>query len=207
MFFQHADILACYGRDALSRTIEVCTGSPTIKPPFWRRGPSHVSIIANSPRGGDSVLALWEATTLCDQDDIITGKPKSGVQVHRIMDRLRAYPGEVRRYSLVPSWKLDKREKDLLLDILIHHHTAGYDYRGAGLSGTRIWKLFRGYNPNPMADFCSELCAICLQRIGRMAICNPSRFNPANLISSILGSGLYDQGTWIKRYPFLKDRA
>ena len=199
MHFSPGCVLEFFGHDYVSRGIEVVTGRPTLRFPFWELGPSHVALVADDPNYRDGVLALWESTTLCPLADEITGTVKTGVQVHRIMERIKAYPGSIRSINLVPSWKITTSERRLLTEFLLHHHREGYDYRNAGLSGTRVYKLLRHVYPNPQAVFCSEFIALALQRIGRMCITNPAVYNPANLVRSLRASGVYSKPVWIKR--------
>ena len=185
------DIAACYGRNVASRSISWATASPWA-PPGLRLGPSHVAIIAL--RDGEP---LWvESTTLVDRRCHIQGRIVDGVQAQVPADRVQDYlvsGGRVDLYRLVEIESLSRSESTLLSRILIDHFLAdatGYDLRGALLSGTRAFQLTRLF---PGADlqqlFCSELIAAVLMRLGRLPRGNPTRYNPARLLRTLVRNG------------------
>lgn len=187
--FEPGDILAFYGRGTISRTIELFTGSPTLIPPFWRLAPSHVGIVWPMYNHGP---LLVESTTLCDLVCRLNKEKRKGVQFHRPEDRLAVYPGHVARIRLANGWKIDEAEADFITGWFYHRRKLTYDARGAICSGTRVLKWTRLL---PTADlgsqFCSELCAAALMRIGRLPIDNPTVYNPASLVAQLIRSGVY----------------
>jgi hypothetical protein len=189
MNFEAGDILAFYGRGAISGTIEFCTGSPTLRPPFWRRGPSHVGIIWPMYTRGN---LLVESTTLCDLVCQVNREKRKGVQFHRPEDRIAAYDGKVSCMRLADGWKIDQAEAEFITGWFWHRRKLAYDARGAICSGTRVLKWTRLL---PVADlgsqFCSELCAAALMRIGRLPVDNPTVYNPASLVARLQRSGIY----------------
>ncbi|MFV0446747.1 MAG: hypothetical protein ACK5Q5_24505 [Planctomycetaceae bacterium] len=185
------DIAACYGRDLLSRTITWCTSS-LLAPCGLRWGPSHVAIMAEQT--GEP---LWiESTTQSSRPCRIHGRIIAGVQAHTPADRINDYVlsgGRIDIYRLVEIESLSRTESQLLSRILFDHFLRTpipYDIRGALLSGTRVFQLTRML---PRADlqqlFCSELVAAVLMRLGRLPRENPTRFNPARLIRTLVRHG------------------
>jgi len=101
----------------------------------------------------------------------------------------------VHLYRLVEIEQLSRDENALLNRILIDHFLQSavrYNWRGAFLSGTRVFQLSRFF---PGADlhqlFCSELVAAVLMRLGRLPRDNPTRFNPARLLRTLVRNGTY----------------
>ena len=176
--FEAADILKFYGREPISRGIEWLT---------W--GPSHVGIIC---RFRDLGWQLVESTTLCDLPDTISGKPKPGVQFHDPYERIAAYKGRVEVMRLVPGRKLWRWEQDYLAKWLMHRRDQAYNYRGAPLSATLLyrWTALLPY-PDQESVFCSQLCAEALQIFNRCPLRNPCVYNPASLSRELRSCGLY----------------
>lgn len=174
------DLLLFYGRDWMSRAIEIGT---------W--GPSHVGMICNFRQAGPQLV---ESTTLCDLPDSMDFSFRKGVQFHDPFDRIRAYAGRIERMRLADGWWLDNEEKDVLCRWLIHVRGLPYDLRGALISGTRV---FKWTSLAPYADrsslFCSELCAGALMRLGRLPLSNPSAYNPASLARRLQRCGTYSR--------------
>jgi hypothetical protein len=189
--FQPLDIMACFGSDATSRTISWATASP-LAPPRLRIGPSHVAVICEF-RG----QPVWiESTSQCVHPCLINGHAVTGCQAHqpevRISDYL-AQNGTVDVYRLSPVDRLSARESELLTKILLRHFVGQkvtYDFGGALLSGTRLFKHTRLL---PGADlhqlFCSELAAKVLMRLGRLNRDNPTKYNPASLLRQLVREG------------------
>jgi len=187
------DVMACFGRDAISRVITAGTWSP-FGPRGLRLGPSHVAIVCEL----DGEPVWVESTTLCRTACIVRLMHVAGVQVHWPEDRLQDYKsqgGHVERYTLTPINRLKKAESKLLTRILVDHFArkaVGYDVGGALISGTRVWQLLRSF---PGADlnrlFCSELVSAVLQRLGRLNRTNPTRHNPARLLREAVRQGTY----------------
>jgi hypothetical protein len=185
------DIAACYGRDPVSRCIRWMTASP-LAPAGLRLGPSHVAVITRH----QGELLWLESTTLSGRPCRIQQRPITGVQAHTPAERINdclAAGGAVALYRLVEIESLSKLEATLLSRILIDHFLLGsthYDLSGALLSGTRVFQWTRLF---PRADlqqlFCSELVAAVLMRLGRLPRGNPTRYNPARLLRTLVRHG------------------
>lgn len=175
---RHGDVLFFYGRDLISRIIEVAT-----------RGPSHVAIVCEH-QGRQLIV---ESTTLCPWDCVITGKRIDGVQAHYWQDRIATYPGRVDRLRLLPHWELTAEESALMSHLLIDHWIGRpYDLRGALISGTKFLKLTRWVRyPDLGSQFCSELVAAVLMRLGRLPLGNAQIYNPASLVRALRRCGTY----------------
>jgi hypothetical protein len=136
-------------------------------------------------------MVLWESTTLCRLPDMLTGERVQGVQVHGIEERIASYNGSVYHLPLVPSWRLAYDEWSVLTRFLAHHKGGHYDYEGAAISGSRVFKFLENRWPDQKSIFCSELCAAGLMRVGRLPVSNSSLFNPANLVRAIQSTGTH----------------
>ena len=191
--FVPGDIAACFGGDLTSRVISCGTAS-LLAPPGLRIGPSHVAVIAEHDGS-----PLWiESTTLSPRPCRIGGRTTAGVQAHHPHQRIEDYRlnrGVVHLYRLVEIDRLSQAESQLLSRILVDHfvrRSVQYDYRGAILSGTRVFQLTRLF---PGADlqqlFCSELIAAVLMRLGRLPRGNPTRYNPARLLRTLVRNGTF----------------
>ncbi len=185
------DLAACFGGDAVSRTISIGTAS-LFAPKRLKLCPSHVAVICQQ-----NGSPLWvESTTLCQHPCVIRRKCVSGAQAHLPEHRIQDYVkvgGRVDLYRLTPIDRLCHAESELLTRILIRHFVGrdvSYDTGGALLSGTRLFKHTRLF---PRADlnqlFCSELAAKVLMRLGRLNRDNPTKFNPATLIRRLVRDG------------------
>ena len=185
------DLAACFGSDAVSRTISIGTAS-LFAPKRLKLGPSHVAVIC--VQNGS---ALWvESTTLCEHPCVIRRECVGGAQAHLPEHRIQDYVnagGRVDLYRLTPIDRLSHAESGLLTRILITHfirRDVSYDTGGALLSGTRLFKHTRLF---PRADlnqlFCSELAAKVLMRLGRLNRDNPTKFNPATLVRRLVRDG------------------
>jgi hypothetical protein len=193
MEWETGDLAACYGGDVASRVISWGTAS-VLGPASLRIGPSHVAIIcryAGQP--------LWvESTTFCRRSCVVQNRLISGVQAHEPQERVLDYEtsgGRVDRYRLTDINSLSRIESRLLSRILVGHcvrKNRSYDLAGALLSGTRVFQMTRLF---PAADleslFCSELVAAVLMRLNRMNHANPTRFNPARLMRTLVRTGKY----------------
>jgi hypothetical protein len=176
--FQPGDVLAFHGTGVMSRLIELAT---------W--GPSHVGMIAEW--GGEKVMV--ESTSLCTRPCLIRGTVVHGVQVHYPEERITDYNGAAELYRLVPLWSLSESESALLTRILQHlvNEHVGYDFSRAALSGTRVLKWLE--YPDPGSQFCSELIAGMVMRLGRFPISNPAAYNPAGLIRTLQSTGVAEK--------------
>ena len=197
--FEPGDIAACYGTDPVSRVIRCWTGSRLL-PTALRMRPSHVAMLC--PYNGERVWV--ESTSRRPHECLVRGETVSGCQVQpprlRIADYVHA-GGHVDLYRINPFYRLRDGEADELAGWLIDYFVragAGYDTRGAVLSGTRVYQLSQLF---PVADletvFCSELIAAVLMRLNRINHTNPARYNPARLMRQIVRDGLYQ---FHKRY-------
>lgn len=196
------DLVACYGTDWVSQTIQFLTYS-LLAPKELRRGPSHLAIITESDRG-----LLWvESTTLCRHPCLVRGKRVSGCQAHEPLERIDDYlstGGAVAVYRLTGINQLDESERQLLRRILFQHFLwsrVDYDLSGAILSGTHA---MRWLGLLPGADlqslFCSELVAAILMRLNRLNHENPTGFSPARLLRTLVMLGKYHRvAHWIAR--------
>ena len=190
---QPGDVMACWGRDWISRGITFGTWS-LFGPRGLRLGPSHVAIICH--RAGEP--AWVESTTMAPHPCLVRGEHAAGVQVHQPDNRIRDYlaqGGKVIRYALSPINRLTGSESELLTKILLEKFVdrgINYDLGGALISGTRVFQLLRSF---PGADlnrlFCSELVSAVLQRLGRLNRTNPTRHNPARLLREAVRQGVY----------------
>lgn len=198
MDLKAGDIAACYGTDRPARLIQWETVS-LLAPPGLRLGPSHVAIIAATKalaRGNRSQLVWCESTTLCDHPCLFRGRPVSGIQAHWPEQRIADYVdagGRVAIYRLRPFDILLPSESRYLMQQLhgLLHQRIDYDYRGAAISGTRLYKWLGHLAADEQTLFCSELIAALLQRLGRMNRSNPTRFNPASLLRELVRTGVY----------------
>lgn len=187
------DIAACYGVDAVSRMISWQTLS-VFAPRGLRLGPSHVAITL--PIDGKT---WWcESTSMSPRPCVYAGRAVSGCQLHDPADRVDDYKsvgGRVVRYTLADVWRFSGAEQRQLGDIYKRHFVAvgkGYDYGGAAISGTRLWKWLPVVPPDALESlFCSELIAALLMRMGRMGIDNATRFNPGSLLRRLVTTGVY----------------
>lgn len=193
MTWQHGDILACYGAEAVSRAISWGTFS-LFAPCGLRVAPSHVSIIADL----HGEPAVFESTTLSNRECLIAGEVTAGIQCQRPIERVWDYThrgGRVDVYRLMRWEELSRPTEVYELSDLLRRMTEArlrYDTFGAVLSGTRAFQMTRLF---PTADleslFCSELVAFCLMRLNRMARANPARFNPGRLLRRLVSHGTY----------------
>ncbi|MDE2101864.1 MAG: hypothetical protein KGL39_31755 [Patescibacteria group bacterium] len=178
--FESADLLIFYGRGWISRGIELAT---------W--GPSHVGIVCDFHGLGKEILV--ESTTLCNLPCLVAGRPKSGVQFHRVAERLANYDGSIYRMRLLPGWKLDHYQRSRLAKSLWRLREHGYTRIGAGLSaGPPLWKASELFPyPDLGSVFCSELCAHAIMQAGPLPADNPAAYNPASLMRDLRRRCLY----------------
>jgi hypothetical protein len=192
------DILACYGRDRVSRGIRRWTYRPWYADRRLRRAPSHVAIAAQlQPPGSAAKRVVWvESTSLCRRSCVMSGHPVCGVQAHdpdkRIIDYVDA-GGAVHVYRLTPGCELEVSESFKLSQICEHllKNRIGYDTLGAGVSGLAITRRWLNRVADLDSLFCSELVARVLQAINRMNWANPSNYTPGDLLRELVCSGVY----------------
>ena len=163
------DILGFSGNSWWSAGINVATYGL----PWWSL--SHVGIVAEIPKHciwPDSVimdcrycppkpgtLVLFESTMSCDLPCIFQGKVVSGVQGHKIADRVAEYQGKVWRYPMRRT--LRPLESERLTHYLLSHLGVDYDtigaFRAGGVGFSFVESLFR---PEDLTSlFCSEFVA------------------------------------------------
>lgn len=191
--WQPGDVVAFWGRSALSRTISLVTA-----PQFGLRpGPSHVAIVCRLRPWGD---LLVESTTLNPLYDLFRGKRVDGCQAHPPWDVIERFDGRVELYRLKPLWSLSTSEAELLARVLITHFVVagvGYDTQSAILSGApflgRLIGWLDGDRTALETVFCSELIAAALQRLGRLPVVSPSLTTPASLIRRMVRRGIYER--------------
>lgn len=173
---QPGDLLLFAGRDLGSRAIAAITCSPAqLLTGQWF---SHVGIIA---RFRERTL-LWESISEEAEPCVIQSRHVSGPQAHWPESRIRNYGGKAWLLRLDPRLRLSPHQSSRLTDFLESKLGDGYDYRDAGISGTRFIRLMRWIHPSAKSLFCSELCAGALRDIGAMdRDINPAAYNPARL--------------------------
>lgn len=196
MELQPGDIMACFGTDLVSRGISLQTAWP-LAPRGLRLGPSHVALIC--PQVPSGPLRWFESTTLCPRPCLIRRRRVSGAQCHEPEARVHDYVrrgGRVHVYRLSQLDQLTEGEVAHLAKMLCHVTDSALDYNtgGAIVSGLRVVSrlpsLFR-INGRMDDVFCSQLIAAVLQRRHRMNRSNPSTFNPARLLRTLVREGTY----------------
>lgn len=199
------DIFACWGTDLVSRGISFETSllSWITGPSGLRWSPSHVAIAC--PRldldHPERTTSYWfESTTLATRICLSAGTPVSGVQVHRVRDRMRDYlfaGGCVAVYRLTQIDALRTDEQARLwqmLDTYVGREdraAIGYDTGGAIFSGSRLLKYLPFSRSDLQTMFCSELIAAVLQRLCRLNRENPAKFHPGLLLRRLVRQGTY----------------
>uniref|UniRef100_UPI003F5BDC36 hypothetical protein n=1 Tax=Planctomicrobium sp. SH664 TaxID=3448125 RepID=UPI003F5BDC36 len=194
MTFEPGDIAACHGTDWTSRVIRWSTAS-FLPPRRLMLGPSHVAMICSWQ--GEQIWV--ESTRMCRTNCLIHGRPVSGAQAHLPGDRIADYVlngGRVDLYRLTAVNRLSHDEQRLLTALLMQFFVipgVNYDLGGALLSGTRVFQWSRLFpRANLEQLFCSELVAAVVMRLNRMNHANPTRFNPARLLRTLVQTGKYE---------------
>lgn len=188
------DILACYGKDLVSRGISLWTSSLR-RPSRLRFGPSHVGIVVEHPSRGNLLI---ESTSLCAHPCLFLGRPVSGVQAHYPETRINDYHvagGRVDVWRPTSYWALSDVERAKLWQILSTHFSdrqTYYDLRGALTSGSRFLCTVLSWLETDMERvFCSELVAAALMRLCRLPLANATRYNPARLLRALARLNVY----------------
>lgn len=115
-----------------------------------------------------------------DEPCVIQSRHVSGPQAHWPDARVRNYRGKVWRLRLWPRNRLDAGQSARLTDFLESCLGDGYDYRDAGISGTRFLRLARWIHPLRSSLFCSEYAMAALKDVGVVdRDLNPAAYNPA----------------------------
>lgn len=160
------DLLYFAGQSPLSQLIRWVT---------WSRF-SHVAIVSGHQG------QVWESTTLSRLPCTIQRRSVSGVQCHylyQVIDDARATGVGVWVQRLRPRWSLPDWSVAKLSAFLRDHLGVRYDYREAGLSGTRLLKYLHSGTATEL--FCSELVASALSAVQRFPLTDPARLNPGAL--------------------------
>lgn len=150
------DIVLFSGKGAFSDIIKYGTLSK------W----SHVGMILNIPEY--DFLTVWESTTLSNIKDLETDRPRKGVQLVPLSDRVQKYSGDITVRQLqgddLPDNSLRK-----LMDL--RRELKGKEYERSKLE--LIKSAYDGPFGNNKEDlssiFCSELVAEAYQRLGLLA--------------------------------------
>lgn len=146
------DLILFSGKGGTSTGIKWLTNSK------W----SHVAMVVRLDDW--DTLLLWEATTLMDLKDVLTGKCRQGVQLVTLSDRIASYDGEVSVRFL--DVKRTPKMKRALVEL--RQELRGRKYE------TRKIELLRAAYDGPLGEnssdlsslFCSELIAESYQRMG-----------------------------------------
>lgn len=204
--------LACSGASLISRVIErftwslfshvaglarVCTSDLVlqhvrpVRDFNWRRaGWTEAQGISTDLLG----LCWFESTTEAGAPCLVVGKPVSGVQVHRVRERLEEYgPGRVWAMRLVQP--LSVEESHTLTALLLDLVGTPYDAPGAGFAGMVSRKLCPSFGSNRERVFCCEYWLACLrlsmQLSGRkLSEFEPGAMNPEDVVHELVGCGI-----------------
>jgi len=203
---QAGDVVACWGRDFASLWISFWTS--ILFWPFAPRGlrwsPSHVAIIADGFQERPELL-WYESTTMCAHHCLFDGRPRSGVQVHRIATRVDDYKqagGRVEVYRLTPGHRLSRRKRQQLRDFLVEYleNDTQYDMRGALGSGLQIFyrlpvtRLILAAVCRGADLFCSDLVARLQMRLELLKeFRDTDEINPGGLMRLNVREGLYQR--------------
>ena len=170
------DIIAFYGDCFSSKVIEWITF-----------GPSHVAIVAEIGNLGE---VLVESVTGVSHPCLIQGKEVNGVQVHHIRERLKDYNNNAVVFRMRKPWRITDAEGKWIEELLrsfINHHDE-YDTLHELLAP--INSLTGWSNPDPWKQFCSEMVASCLMRVGRLPLGNPASYTPGGLVRTLKKIGI-----------------
>jgi hypothetical protein len=143
-------------------------------------------------------LLIFESTTGCDEECVITKKKQNGTQAHYIDSRLQSYRGKVWHYPLLRPLRTGERKK--LSSYLVSSLGIPYDTRGASQSGGKLWSLIesRLHKESLSSLFCSEWVAAGLREIERFDTINASAWSPNSLIRECNERGMLRQCRRIK---------
>jgi hypothetical protein len=187
---QPGDVFACWGTRFASWVIRLMT----VRPRLWSP-PSHVAIAADVQERLVWFESEFEARRPC----LVSGRQTRGAQCHPIEARVGDYldsGGRVAVYRLVDDDALNDTDRLRLEFMLANYCRRGlsYDYRGAVLSGTRVFQATSWMAWSQRESlFCSGmltsvLMRMCPPRINRV---NPRRMNPGRLLAKLLSEGTY----------------
>lgn len=198
------DIFACFGADAVSRFISYETSllSFPFAPAGLRLAPSHVAIACPRYEENSGQCFWFESTTMTHRPCLEAKRRVSGVQCHRIGDRLEDYlwEGRVDVYRLTPINALCGHAVNDMRDDLISwfiREEVSYDVASAVFSGAvlmrSIDKLTGLMVPRFESVFCSQLIAAELMSLCRMNRDNPQRYTPGRLMRTLVSQGTYSR--------------
>ena len=209
---QPGEALAFSGTSLVSRAIQIGTFSPY----------SHVAIVVRVRRkllqelydshdlprlsaarlhrwGLADRLVLFEATTLCDSDCLLMGRPVRGVQCHEIADRVATYEGRCWRVPLNDDYRLTSEMQDQLARFMLRKVGDEYDDRGAIKAGWRAVVGLSLHNQETRKWFCDKLAAEGMKSIGRFPMVNTDTFTPASYVRQGQRIGIFDEVTGKER--------
>lgn len=178
---EEGDIIGFRGRGPLSWMVNWGTwGGP--------RGISHIAIVGRDILGAGrdpTQILIYESTSLCKVPCHYQRTRTEGVQAHHPRRRIPTYKGKVTTYRLMTPLCL--HEKRQLGEFLYGHIGTQYDSIGAFRTRSLgFWERWLYPRPNLEALFCSEYVAAALKDLGRVAIGNPSHWNPNRLLRYLL---------------------
>jgi hypothetical protein len=156
------DLWLFRGRKVADRAIRLFTNSPV----------NHVAMAVTLD---DLPPLLWHAELGRTTDDVWSGEPQRGAQLHRLTDAVHTW---VNRYGQRPYLRqlhatVTREMEDEVLRVVNEYD--GHRFPG-GLSLARRWLMGRIRRGVPLEDlYCAELVAITYQRMGLLG-----RERPAN---------------------------
>lgn len=152
------DILGCSSCSKEGLLINACTCG------LFGRSLSHVMLVTDHPYFSYPVIC--EATSRCNLPCIVQGGLVSGVQFHRIRDRVLTYPGRVWHYRL--RRPLDVRQRIALSRFCQSITGRQYDWVGAARARhTVLAAMERQIEGEDLSKlFCSETCAAGWEAVG-----------------------------------------
>jgi len=139
---------------------------------------SHCGLIVNV--NGE----LWILESTCNDikiNDFYSGKPKEGVQLVKLKDKLRYYKGEIGIRKLLP--KSSKMLNDEIFKFYLKEHEKGFEQSNMEMVRSGCTWLFGLNKKNTKFYFCSELVAEALQEVKLILQkfnCNKIFINPSN---------------------------
>jgi len=186
---QPGDVIGFSACNPKGTLIRVCTGGL-----ICTGGLSHVGIAVDWP--GFRKPLICESTSLCREPCVVAGETIRGVQLHRLRSRILIYPGLVWHYPLADV--LLPNGSRMLTDFARHYLGRPYDRKGAiAARHTPLARLFR--KPENLDELmCSELVAVCLQRLGLLDTDNASAWSPNGLMRHLVRQGVCRKPTRIK---------
>lgn len=170
------DIILFSGKGAFSDIIKYGTFSK------W----SHVGMVLKLP--GYEFLTVWESTTLSNIADLDTKKPRKGVQLVALSDRVHQYSGSIAVRQL-QGGSLDEGAIDNLMGL--REEIKGKEYEKDKLELIKAaYDGPFGKNSEDLSSlFCSELVAEAYQRLGLLDETKPSNeYTPADFSEKRMNS-------------------